>query len=290
MSAKENFVIEESPVGRTLVVTGPWSSRADELLRRGQVDGLTLNYAKGFCNADISFFRAWPLRRLTILDRSLVDLEPISKVASSLLDISIEVSNSARLEDVILPNLISIGGDWQLIRSTVGRANSLRKLFSSNYDESDLIPILGHPNLGALTLKVAPRMESLRGVAAFSKLSKLGIHLAPQLTDTTDLIDSELSLLELRFEFCWQINSLDSMKGLIGLQHLGVSDCRQLESLNPLRNLFNIEVFHAWGSTEVLDCDLSALLDLPRLREIRMRSRRKYNPSLEQVKKRLRIE
>ena len=43
----------------------------------------------------------------------------------------------------------------------------------------------------------------------------------------------------------------------------------------------------AWGSTRILDADLSPLLSLPRLTELRMKSRREYKPSVKEVQSEL---
>jgi hypothetical protein len=288
-SRQDNYEIEDSPSGRTLVVTGPWGPAAEEMLLSGQVDGLTLNYAKGFCEADISFVRDWPIHRLYILDRSLADLRPISRVANSLRELSIEASEKSRLEDVQFPNLSVVAGDWSLFRSMIGRSDSLVAAIISNYDEFDLLPLIGHPSLEALTLKDAPRLETLRGMPALTGLRKFGVHLAQRLSDTSDLTDASSRLMELRFEYCWRIKTLEQFKELTGLRHLGVNDCKQIDSLEPIGGLQEIEVFHAWGTTEFRDFDLSALLKLHRLREIRMKSRKSYRPSLEEVKRTLRI-
>jgi hypothetical protein len=39
-------------------------------------------------------------------------------------------------------------------------------------------------------------------------------------------------------------------------------------------------MFYAWGSTRILDGDLSPLARLPRLKQIRMRNRRGYRPAV----------
>jgi len=52
---RSSFVSEETPEGRDLVVTGPWSRKLAKRLERGDVDGLVLNYARGFFAPDLDF-------------------------------------------------------------------------------------------------------------------------------------------------------------------------------------------------------------------------------------------
>lgn len=67
------------------------------------------------------------------------------------------------------------------------------------------------------------------------------------------------------------------------LSLLNASECGDLASLSPLRELSDISTLWLFGTTRVVDDDLSPLCDLPRLRELRMRSRRSYHPSVEVV-------
>jgi hypothetical protein len=47
----QGFVLEQGPEGTTLVVTGDWSDEQASILSSGEVDGLVLNYARGFPRA-----------------------------------------------------------------------------------------------------------------------------------------------------------------------------------------------------------------------------------------------
>src|SRR3954451_3059060 len=76
-----NYVIEEGPAGRSLVVTGRWSEAISSALTRGEADALVLNYARGFCEGTLTMLdSAWGLRRLSVLDRSITDLEPLCRL------------------------------------------------------------------------------------------------------------------------------------------------------------------------------------------------------------------
>jgi len=54
-----------------------------------------------------------------------------------------------------------------------------------------------------------------------------------------------------------------------------------------VRELTLLECLYAWGSTRVEDGDLSPLLTLSRLKEIRMRDRPEYQPKLAAVEDQL---
>jgi len=65
----KGFVIEDRPEGRTLVLTGPWTAEAETAMERVDVDGVWLNYARGFSEPDLSFVGEWPIKRLLVIDR-----------------------------------------------------------------------------------------------------------------------------------------------------------------------------------------------------------------------------
>ncbi len=129
-----------------------------------------------------------------------------------------------------------------------------------------------------LTVKEAPNLESLSGVADLPELAVLGVFLARRLRDIGDVSQLSSSLRELEFEDCPSIGELDDVEPLAGLRFLGFSDGGKIASLAPVASLKHLTVFHAWGSTRVVDGDLLPLAALPRLGEIRMRDRRGYKP------------
>ena len=121
-------------------------------------------------------------------------------------------------------------------------------------------------------------LESLAGIGELSELALLGIIGGPKLHDISEVAERAQSLRELEFGGCSFLTDLDDIAGLINLRFLGVSNCGDIESLAPIGSLHQLEVLYAWGSTRVVDGDLSPLTQLPQLREIRMRDRANYTP------------
>ncbi len=107
-AAREGYVIEDSPVGRTLVVTGDWSERAVGVLAFGQADGLVLNYARGYRERTLDFLRPWPVRRLQVLARTITNIEPVYRMAESLEDLSLTTAPTAAIDCARLPHLHGI--------------------------------------------------------------------------------------------------------------------------------------------------------------------------------------
>jgi hypothetical protein len=140
-------VIEPRDNGVNLVVTGPWSTRAAKALQRGDADGLTLNYARGFCEPTLEFLENWPIRRLDILDRSITNLSPIECVALTLTELSIEVEQRTRLDAIRMPRLCSLDGEWALIRPILGDLALLISISTGHFDEADFLALCDQSSL-----------------------------------------------------------------------------------------------------------------------------------------------
>lgn len=111
-----SFRIERSDVGTTLVATGSWTTEAANALRSGRADGLDLNYAgKGFKNTDLAFIEAWPLKRLTLLARTVKDVSPVCRLSSTLESLSVQ-SGPAVIDLRQFPKVTELEATWWQIR------------------------------------------------------------------------------------------------------------------------------------------------------------------------------
>ena len=270
-----------------MVATGPWSPEAAACLTAGVVDGLTLNYARGFAESDLDFLDAWPVKRLDVLDRTLTDLTPIARLGASLESLSIQAASRAEIDLAAVPRLRTLAAWWSAVEETIDQLDGLEELTVMDYDEIDLRPLAVQSSLTKLILKVAPLLETLDGAEDLSALAVLNVAAARELHDATALASIAKSLVEVEFESCLAITALDDLSSLQSLMFLGISDCGRVESLHPVAELTNLEQLHAWGSTRIMDNDLSPLLNLPRLSEVRMRDRRDYRPRVSTIQKQL---
>jgi hypothetical protein len=281
------YVIEDQPEGRTLVVTGRWTVEAETAVQREDVDGVWLNYARGYSEPDLSFLTAWPIKRLLVLDRSLTDLGPLSRLGNTLETLSVQAAPGMAVDLTVFPHLRDVGAVWGEVRDTLYAPEYLQRVTLLDYDEVDLQPLTLQAALQEVKLKTAPKLEALDGVAGLPTLAELTIQAARELHALNDVGSVAPTLRSLEFEACLDIQDLQPVGGLTELRFLGVSDCGGISSLHPVAELALLECLHAWGSTRIQDGDLSPLLRLSRLSEIRMRDRRDYRPTLAEIKEQL---
>ncbi|MGM9473478.1 hypothetical protein ACS5PJ_15925 [Pseudarthrobacter sp. YS3] len=289
-SQTDSFVIHDDEHGKTLDVVGDWTPQAADVLARGEADGLILNYARGFRERSLDFLRDWPVRRLTILLRTITDLEPIYRLAGTLEQLSLATSEKTALDLTRLPRLRHLSCEnWTQIEHTIPSCTSLDYLYTGSYTPRDLLPLAYNRSLTTIRMKDRPRLESLNGVDAFASLVELGIFGAPLLEDLIDLgsASAPKTLRTLELEMCRGISSLDAVRHLTGLTYLDIGDCGDIASFGPLANLGNLKELYAYGTTRVMDGDLSPLTGLTELTDLRLQSRRDYKPSVKSLEERI---
>ncbi len=273
--------------GRVALAVGPqWvASAARELERRG-IDRLHVTYRNGFQGDNLDFLDGLRIRELFVLDRSLRDVSGISALADTLDELYLEVHPDAELDLEHVPNIRRLEASWPAVGDSLSELRQLEELSTWEYDSPDLVLLSRHSTLASLSISRAPCLMSLEGLDQLLHLRHLTITSARELADISQL-EAAVALERLRFERCPEIRTLNPMRGLVRLTHLDVSDGGRIATLAPISGLKQLRAFYAWGSTRIDDDDLTPLQQLPLLRDLRMRSRRSYRPSLEAVQRSL---
>lgn len=284
-AARGGYVIEDSPEGRTLVVTGDWSERAARVLASGQADGLVLNYALGYRERTLDFLRPWPVRRLQVLARTITNIEPVYRMAETLEDLSLTTAPAAAVDCARLPHLHGIWAEnWQQLRQSLPLAHGLQELGVYGYGETDLLALTGNTGLRSVTLKQAPRLERLLGIESLPDLTDLWIAGAHRLHDLSSLGTGGNRLRQLRIDTCGGVTAVSDIASQRNLRELWIANCGAIESLRPLATLTDLTVLYLYESTRIADGDLEPLLGLRHLRDFRMMNRKHYRPAVSEIK------
>jgi internalin A len=94
----------------------------------------------------------------------LTKLDAISRLKESLEALDVEGAPGAMLDLSAFPQLRELGASWRCVRETIASAQGLRELIVSECDETDLRSLVDNEQLTRVTLKDAPRLESLSGL------------------------------------------------------------------------------------------------------------------------------
>lgn len=286
-----DFAFRELPHGGTeFELLGPWSAEAAAAFRESGADRLVANYARGFVARDLRFLVGLPLRGLEVLARTIDDLGPVHELGDTLESLAVTAGSDTRIDLSRLPRLKDLSCDWRQITDSIAETVALERLSLLAYDSEDLQRLAHLRHLRALRMKERPALRTLEGVQRLIWLDTLEIYMAP-LLDITALAEARSPVLRaLALGGCRQVTELDAVSACEALEELDVSECGVVSSLSPIAGLDRLNRLHLYGSTRVADGDLTPLLALHRLRDLRMASRRNYTPSLAEVKRHLGLE
>jgi hypothetical protein len=279
MSGPREFAVGHFPDRVEVTLTGRWTVDAARLIESGEVDRLVLNYAHGFSEPDLSFLRGLPVRQLDIVDRRLTSLTPINELGETLKLLHVTSDPSLSIDLTRFPRLTDLSADWQQVGASIESAENLQRLHVGRYDRVDLAPLSRLVHLKRLVLTDRPRVRSLDGLSELPELREFAVPLAKDLVDVSAL-RGLAQIEDLDMEGCRRLTTIEDLSHCVGLRRLNLSECGDLPSVAPLRGLVSTEDLLMYGTTKVVDGDLTPIADLPRLKELRMQSRRHYRPSV----------
>lgn len=283
-----SFELNPTPSGVDVVVRGAWSDGARDAITSGQADGLDLNYAKGYSENDLEFLRGLPIRRLQLLKRTCSDIEPVYSLGDTLELLRIQIDPSTSVELDRLPRLRLVSANWAQLRKTFAFASAVEELFVHSYDEDDLSPLVGSSRVQKIVMKEYPKLRSLDGVDEFPNLNSLSIFLARRLDDISALSKVRSSPMRtLELEACRRVTTFEPVAGLTSLEYLNMSENSEYPTAEPLASLQRLRELYLHSSTRIGDGNLAPIAGLPELRDLRMRSRKHYTPSVEYIKEML---
>ncbi len=266
---------------RTLLVqSGGWREEYANLIHEQQLTGLSLALRD---EVNVDFLCRLPNLEVLVVTGDVRDLRAISHL-QDLRTLTLNVPSRPKipLDLASLPRLTDLGCYWNDGFSSLFDCAGLRNLFLFNPPDVDLSRIGTLTSLERLELSQGRKLRSTEGVDRLSRLRVLGLYGQSALTSLAGVRELQ-ELDQLMIEGCRRIASLEEISGLRALRALKFADCGRVDSFEPLRGLAQLEEIYAWGSTQIADGKLDVLRGLPRLRIVALRSRREYEPSLDQL-------
>ena len=277
-----DWVMESGNYGPRMVMQGVWSSTAAKAFETKGCKELELNHAKGWRGRDLSFLRKMSssLEWFTIIDFTINDITPVNSMTSlRLLDVNTYCKTEIRFSQ--FPRLEECSLEWRPKASSLFEHRGLKKLFINKYPGKDLTDFARMTSLESLSL-ASPRVETLAGVEALTRLRFLGIYVARRLT-TLKGVEALTSLEQLEVNDCRRVRDISPVRGLRRLRELHLCNDGEIETLEALTGLRRLEKFIFYESTNILDGDLSVLKELPKLKAVAFMERPHYSHNREEL-------
>lgn len=238
--------------------------------------GLALNYTSGFQSPDLAFLEQVPfVEDLHILSYWWDDISPIHHLHELR---NLEVCTRPErtpIDFTRFPHLESLFLEWRPKSDSIFQCKTLREVYIMHYAGKSTEPFGELPKLEDLKFS-GGSISRLEALGRLTRLRKLGLYYLRRLT-TLDGVQDCPWLRDLDIEACKKITTIDPTSAVTALTKFGLKNCGEIDSIKPLANLTNLANVEMWESTNVLDGDLTPLLNLPRLKAVRIANRRHYN-------------
>lgn len=277
-------VVEEGPLGPRLVLAGAWDPKVGQWMQKQAISGLVLNYARGWTDRTIDWLAG--LDFLTELDLIRWDLEgPLTPIESltNLRVLALTCDSDDTISFSELEHLESVAIAWDNADDDVFQCRRLRRLYTENLPDADFGRLASCVALESVGL-VDPLLESLVGIEGLGNLRSLELAGAGRLEDLSQL-QSCTRLKECSIVETHGLADLDVLPDQSAVEKLILNDNGEIRSLGPLRSQANLDWLVFAGSTNIVDGDLSVLLELPRLRTIAFKNRRHYSHKLKEIQR-----
>ncbi len=254
---RNNFVVENGPCGREMVMTGPWHKDIAPYMRENGIKSLLLNDARGWKGDNVSFLSELPfLEYFRILDWNIKDVSVINALKNlKLLEVSTYCKTVIDFKN--FPHLEDCGFEWRAGSESLFFTTSLKKLFLNNYDQNDTSAFSTLSNLESLSI-ASSSAHDLHGLSSLAKLKFLGLYALKKL-EFLDGIEKCVKVEKLEISMCKCFRSIEAIGNLQNLQYLEIIDCGDIDSIHPLSKLKHLNKFFFFGTTNIVDGDLKTL-------------------------------
>lgn len=249
-----------------------------EWLSTGQVDGACL---RNFHSADLSFIAKFPqITALSIANCTAVKLPSFEHLPGLT---TLGLGGGKQIADLSpLTQLTLVYGLWG--KGVIGLSQLDQLTFVKfNGCRADSLESLGLPqNVEDLRL-VRGNLGSIEGIGRLKKLTHVWLCALNRLTSLSD-IDAATNLQRAEFECLKQVQDFHILGRCKNLKHLNLLENGSLPSMDWIRGNQSLESLGLF--TNVLDGDLTPVLDLPHLVSFGADNKKHYRPSAKELERR----
>lgn len=276
----DRIKLESGEFGPRAVVVADWSDDMTKFLVDSQIAELELNQGKGWTGSDLKFLVELPqLRSLKILDFKISSVEPIHFL-HELRTLDVMTYCKTEIRFLAFPRLENCGLEWRPKATSLFDCMTLKELFVNRYDGKNTDSFSKLVNLESLAILNA-QINDLYGLSALMKLRHLRLANLKRLASLVG-IERLTSLEELEVHTCRRIRSIAEIGYLPRLRKLHLSNDGDIDSLKPLAKLAQLESILFYESTNIVDGDLSHLLNQKNLASVSFQNRSHYSHRREQ--------
>ncbi|MBE4906952.1 hypothetical protein IMZ08_02630 [Bacillus luteolus] len=279
----DNYFITDGSwnIGKVLVCTGEWDPKLIEVMRENGIVNLRLSGSVGREGKDINFLSSIPfLKGIEIYFSSIKDLSPIYSL-EELEVLGLDGYIKAEFDFNKLPKLKKCFITWNKKYQNLFDVSTLNHLIIDKYPFENLNAMSNLKDLEILDI-TSRKLQSLKGIESLKKLQELKMFRCVNLIDLSGIeYLTELRVLDINT--CRKIHNLNGCEKLDKLEQIRLENCKEIDSLRLLKHCNRLKRIIFIGDTSIDDGDISELLKLPLLTDLRFTEKKHYTLKREQV-------
>jgi len=270
-----NIEFENGLYGIKATIKTTWQDSFLQILIDNEVQELILNNAKGWQGDNVDFLQWLPdLKSIAIIDMRLKSIGAVHYL-HNLLQIQLITYANQPIDFTSFPELVVCDFEWIRGSDSIFSCTVLKSLCINRYNSKSSETFKVLKNLEKLTLLNSP-IENIEGLSALSNLKYLRLANLKKLK-SLDGLENLTQLEELKIHSCKGTSVITNIFKLVKLKRLHLLETGTIESIKGIENLFELWDFIFYGSTNILDGDISPVLKLKNLAKISYQNRKHYS-------------
>lgn len=277
---KRNVCFEEGEYGVRAILTSKWQDNLASIFNKKQVAELELNWAKGWSGDALLFLEALKeLKAFSLIDWKIKSILPIHHLRE-LRNLKVSTYCKTPIDFSSFPYLEKCSLEWRKSSDSLFKCHKLKDLYLNSYKGKDTDSFSQLENLETLIIANSP-IKSLKGLANLKKIRILNLANLRMLTSLAG-IEGLAELEELRVDTCRKITSIEEVRRLYKLRIFHFNNNGPVKTLTPLVCLKRLEAVLFYETTNVLDGNISFLKTIPKLNDISFQNRAHYSNKREE--------
>jgi len=265
---------ERGTYGVKAVIKTTWQDSFLTLLLDREVTEVELNDGKGWSGENVNFLESLSsLKSLTIIDLNIKSVETIHSL-NELKKLEIITYCKTPINFHFFPKVLECSFEWIKGSDSLFEMPNIKRLFINNYrgKSSDVFSRL--TNLEDLSILNSP-VENLHGISSLEKLKVLRLANLRKITALQG-VENLHKLEELEVQKCKGISTISEVFSLYKLRRLLLLDLGDIVSIKGIEKLSGLEDFLFYESTNIIDGDISPVLELKKLAKVSFQNRKHY--------------
>lgn len=265
---------------KRMTIEGGWNDKYLDIIKEKNITALNFNVSLGWRGQDFSFLQSIigrGIKQIDIIIGESTGLEVIGEL-TELCSLKIVAYTKSAIDFSHLTNLRRVALDWWPGANSIFDLECLEVLGLYDCRLKNLERIASFPNLKKLDI----RNSSFRDLGFIDTNNQLDVFWlrANRSIVSFEPLTAMKNLQRLMVDECRGLSNIEFVQDFERLEHFDFSACGAIPTIRPACQVKTLKALGFFGSTNIIDGDLSCLTKLPKLAMLGFASRKHYTHKL----------